>query len=319
MISRSISLFSPKTSPGVSAGLWTITAFAVPFLALACVFTGCSSNDDAGGDNDGAGAGGAAGAEAATDAGGEPGDEGITLSWMVRALGETLLPDWISAPALEGVEVCLIESVDIPCVYTDEQGVFELSGVPTNSELLLTFTKEGYESHLVAVRTGWESPDSVPGATQPLMIEKGRLAQASEASGVVLDEDKGRISVVTTDHTALNSPSGRLSLFIDPPAGDGPLFFDNNLNLVPEATGLSEEIVLAVFANLDEGGYVISWEVEEPEKMSCAISQIDSNLIILGLPAERPDAMRVKVRPGFLSGNNGIVCTAIAGPAADAG
>ncbi len=371
-----------RTATRTAIRFWARRAIPALILALACIFAGCTSDDGADADDNGAGneaggeAGGGegggdeagrgtspvnggvggdeaapdagdeaapdagdepapdagdepapdagdepapdAGGEPAPDAGGEPSDEGINLRWMVRALGERLFPDWFMAPALEGVEVCLIESLDIPCVYTDEQGVFELSGLPTNSELLLTFTKEDYESYLVSVKTKLQSPVPLPGATQPLMIENGRLDQAFEASGVVVDEDKGRISIGSTDHTVFSSPPGRLSLSIDPPVGDGPIFFDNNLNLVPDATGLSEEIVLAIFANLDEGEYVISWEVEEPEKMSCAISQVDTDLVILGLPADQPDAMRVKVRPGFVSGHNSILCTATADPAADA-
>ncbi len=307
---KQASLFSRESSSGASAGLWARTAMAAPFLVLACVFAGCSSDDDAGGDNDGAGAGGAAGAEPAASL--------VALSWMVRPLGERVYPDWITEPGLQGVEVCLIESIDIPCVYTDEQGVFELPGVPTNSELLLTFTKEGYVSHLVSVRTGWESIEPLPGATQPLMFEKSHLDQAFDASGVVRDEDKGHVLIGSGDYFNLNTIPGRLSPSISPPVGEGPLFFHNNTSLVPEATGLSEEIVFAIFANLDKGEYVISWEVEEPENMSCAVAEIDSNVVILGLPAEQPDAIRVKVRPGFLSGPNVIECPA-ADPAADAG
>ncbi len=323
---KRVSLFKGKRSSGVSIRFWAERAIPALFLALACMFAGCDSDDDADADNSGAGGEGdsyeagaagtggkdaSAGAEGGTDAGSEPGDDGITLSWRVLPVGENFFY-WLFEPGLEGVEVCLIENVDIPCVSTNEDGVFVLPGVPKNSELLLTFTRQGYVPYLVSVRTGTANIEA-PEATQPFMMQKNRFDEEHDALGMVVDEDKGGINLVALDTSLRRSP-GRLSVSIHPQEGDGPLFWDTNLHIVPNATGLSEETPIATFLNLDKGEYVISWELEEPEYLTCGIlghislAGVSWNPLIYGLPAEQPNAMRVKVRPGFASGVSVIVC-----------
>jgi hypothetical protein len=322
---KHVSVVAGKTLPGVCTRFETRTVIwrtavwrtAVPalFLALACVFTGCESDEDADADKNGAGDGGAASAEAGTDAGGEPGDGRISLSWMVRQRGESL-SGFLQWPGLEGVEVCLIESVKIPCVYTDEEGFFVLSGVPANSELLLTFTREGYLSSLVSVKTGPISIDRPP-VFGTSMLEKGRFDEAFDTPGVAVDQSKGAIGVSAM--TFAGPIFSRLSISIEPPAGDGPFFLDNYFQIVSGATALSGETPAAIFINLEEGEYVIPWEIEEPEEMSCGLSGNETVGMTNGLLAEHPDAVRVKVRPGFHSGQNVIICSDVAGPDTDAG
>jgi hypothetical protein len=330
---RHLSVFTTEYPSGVSTRLRAGVALAALLLTLAGISASCTSDDDS--DSDGNEAGGAAGssqagssgsgdndgaggAEPEPDAGDGSGEEGITLSWTPRDLGDVKLYDWIEQPGLAGVEVCLIESVGIPCVYTDDTGLFELHGVPTNSEVLLTFSKEGYVPYLVSVRTGTD--DLIWSFyAQPLMEPQYRCDERFDAAGVVLDESKGHITVGTM--AVVGGPIyGPLTVSIDPPVGDGPFFLDNDLHAVPGATGLSEEVVAASFVNLEEGEYVISWENEAPEKMSCHLFRsIEQDLLAWGLPAEQPNALRVNVRAGLLSGGNAIECAPVADPAADAG
>ncbi len=327
---KRVSLFAGDSSSGISTRFWAKSPIPALLLALACMFAGCDSDDGADGASSEAGSGGtgandaSAGAQADTDAASDPGDDGVILSWKVRAVGESF-SDWFEWPALEGVEVCLIESINIPCVATDEEGVFVLPAVPKNSELLLTFAKEGYVPQLVSARTGTANIEA-PEATQPFMMQKNRndeeLDALFDALGVVVDEDKGGINVVAVD-ASLSGNAARLSLSIHPQKGDGPFFWDTNMHIVPNATRLSREMPVATFHNLDEGEYVISWDLEEPENISCGILGVrmdpPQSDVMYGLPAAQPDAMRVKVRPGFASGLNVIVCTPIADPDADAG
>jgi hypothetical protein len=326
---KHVSVVAGEILPGVCTRFGTRTAIwrtavwrtAAPalFLALACVFTGCESDEDADADKNGAGDGGAAADSGAarngagTDAGGEPAADGITLSWMVRAGEYRSVSNWITAPGLQGVEVCLIESVNIPCVGTDENGVFVLQGVPKNREVLLTFSKEGYYPYLVSVRTGTEDIVRIY-ATQPVMLDKSHNDEEMDAVGVVADQSKGHIVVAALDPSNVGTIAGPLSVSLDPAAGDGPFFWNTDVHIDPEATRLSPAIVLASFHNLDRGQYVVSWQIENPEQMSCVVQEP-----IWGLRAEQPNAMRVNVRPGFISGTNIIVCTPAADADADAG
>jgi hypothetical protein len=43
---------------------------------------------------------------------------------------------------LEGVEVCVYQHDEVPCVETDGEGAFELAGVAANSEPILTYTRD---------------------------------------------------------------------------------------------------------------------------------------------------------------------------------
>lgn len=311
---RHATICSTECPPGAVTRFQAGTVLAALLMALACAFAGCSSDDDSDSDGDGA----AGRAETEPDAGEEPGDEGITLSWAVRPLGETF-SGWAGQPGLEGVEVCLIESVDIPCVTTDEEGMFVLEGAPRNRELLLTFSKEGYIPCLVSVRTMRDDVE-VPWGTQPFMIDMESSEQdleALEAAGIVVDESKGAIEFAAADTQLTTGIPGRLSVSIEPAAGDGPVFYNTNLQIDPDATGLSDEIIAADFFNLEDGEYLISWEAEGPEKIECEIVGVSGIATVWGLPAARPDAMRVKVRAGFISPTM-ITCIAAADPA-DAG
>lgn len=329
---RHLSVLTSETLSGASVRFRATAAIAALLLALACVFTGCSSDDDDDGDNNGAagssqaGSGGSedddgtAGADPEPDAGEEPGDEGISLTWMVWSIdGDESITDWLSTGAPnEGVEVCLIENIDIPCVATDWRSAFVLPDVPKNSELLLTFTKEDYVPMLVSVKTAATSVDR-PALVQPLMTTTSLSDEWLDAAGVVLDESKGHMVVAAHQPGGLAPLPGRLSVSIDPATGDGPFYLDTNFQIDLNATGFSEEISGALFYNLEEGEYVVSWEIGEPEKMSCEIQFLDGYISIYGLLADQPNQMRVKVRAGYTSGLNSIACTATADPGADAG
>jgi hypothetical protein len=163
-----------KTSLDLLTRLY-VKKVVLPFLlAMVCAFASCSSDDDKQQDDkeaveDDTNKGEDGGRETDQDAGDQLGEDGITLSWKVTQNSESSLWDRLEQPRPEGVEVCLIESIDIPCVYTDDEGFFVLEGVPQNRELLLTFTKEDYLSFLVTARTGTSDFESAL-FTAPVMI-----------------------------------------------------------------------------------------------------------------------------------------------------
>src|ERR1051325_296540 len=83
---------------------------------------------------------GAAGA----DGGGGQGNGGgasdtAKLRWQVTELSSNPTP-----VGIEGVDICVHEHADIPCVKTDKDGFFDLPGLPRDTALNVTFAKTGY-------------------------------------------------------------------------------------------------------------------------------------------------------------------------------
>jgi hypothetical protein len=111
---------------------------------LACVgflfATGC-----------GDGGGGAAGDGASC------GEEGITLTGVVNEF--TLGKERQQFPPLERVKVCVHDDPSVPCVRTDDSGIFVLCNVPTNEDLILSFEKDGYVPSLRMIVTRTEDYD----------------------------------------------------------------------------------------------------------------------------------------------------------------
>ncbi len=301
------------------------TAIAILLLVFACAFVGCDSEDDGDDDNNtkgkdnGSGQAGTedetdrdAGNELASDAGDELNDDGVSLSWPIILFDESLGICSFPVTPLEGVEVCLIESIDIPCAYTDDQGIFVLQGVPKNRELLLTFNKQDYDSYLALVRTGTANIYS-PALHQPIMVTKKYSDELWDRTGVAPEDNKGAIILGALNETGLEVTPGRLSISIDPPVDDGPFFLDKLAVYDPNAIAVSTETPHAGYFNLDEGEYLISWEVQEPDNMTCSILGFDDvyaslSTYIFGLPAAEPNTLRIKVRAGFTS-QTAIMCT----------
>jgi hypothetical protein len=80
---------------------------------------------------------------------------------------------------------------------------------------------------------------------------------------------------------------------------------------------------LVSFYNADESEYRITWEVQEPEDMHCAILGFDeiygsAGGYMFGLPGAEPNTVRINVRAGFVSEST-IVCLLDTDVDADAG
>src|ERR1051325_10607769 len=92
---------------------------------------------------------GAAGA----DGGGGQGNGGgasdtAKLRWQVTELSSNPTP-----VGIEGVDICVHEHADIPCVKTDKDGFFDLPGLPRDTALNVTFEKTGYVPVLKSIET----------------------------------------------------------------------------------------------------------------------------------------------------------------------
>jgi hypothetical protein len=140
---------------------------------------------------------------------------------------------------------------------------------------------------------------------------------------VIQEEDKGGILFSATNDWVLDGPPGRVSISIDPPPDDGPFYWDDSVQNVADATEISTNAPLVSFFNADEGEYRITWEVQEPENMHCAILGFDeiygsAGGYIFGLPASVPNTVRIYVRAGFVSAGT-IVCLLDTDADADAG
>src|SRR6185436_10757228 len=93
----------------------------------------------------GGGAAGAAGAEAGAEAGPPITVTGQALEFTLSDAG---------SPPIVGMTVCVHEHPEVQCATTDSTGLFVLPGVPSGSELLLSFEKASYFPVLRTITTG---------------------------------------------------------------------------------------------------------------------------------------------------------------------
>lgn len=184
-----------------------------------------------------------------------------------------------ASPGVEGVEVCVHENSDVPCVMTDAKGKFALDGVPTEVAYLLTFHKDGYgkvvrqQPPAVADVTIYE-PDS--------RLAKVDIAEADlAAAGVTPDDTKGSIGfgAAVNNDAGTESPfafkvAGLLDLIflegytvsIDPKAGTGPVYRDADEEPDPSLTK-SSEAGYGFFVDLPPGDYSLTFE--HPDLKGC--------------------------------------------------
>jgi len=107
---------------------------------------------------------------------------------------------------------------------------------PANSDVTFEFTRDGYVSVLVGIRTGTKDLEVLPMADSATLSVKDVL---TASLGVTLDPEKGIIDVA--------APAGEgVKLAMEPPSGVGPLFTAG----------------LMIYANIDPGTITLSAEAQ---------------------------------------------------------
>jgi hypothetical protein len=277
---------------------WTGAAFVV-----AAAWVGGCGGDGAAGTPTPDGGGAGAGGEGPIQGPPEPSPLGLTH----RARVIELLPGvgggdpFLDGPGLGGVEVCVYDHPDVPCVATDDSGLYTLRGLPTNAELALTFQKDGYFSmarplvtedasvNIVGGNTG-EIGTGVPVASHPIpMLRIDALCPDGSCSflevhGSVAAQESGRggVFILAGARAGLAVTAGSVAAAYTGPA---PAY------AVDPALSATASGGRAILPNLEPGVAVISFESAE---WSCeAWFGGGAN----SLPSE-PGSIRVPVLPG---------------------
>ncbi len=76
---------------------------------------------------------------------------GVTLTGVVKEL--TPGKERQMYPTMDGVEVCVYQHDEVPCVTTGKAGTFSLCDVPKDSELMLSFKKDAYAQSMRMITT----------------------------------------------------------------------------------------------------------------------------------------------------------------------
>jgi hypothetical protein len=205
---------------------------------------------------------------------------------------------------LAGVSVCVYQNAAIPCVTTDANGIFIISGLPAASDIALTFHRDGYVPVLTAIATPNTDIDGLSGAGSPLLMP----SSTPSTTPVPIDiAHKGIVTVVAI----MPGPSGKptstgdvgAKISLSPMTGNGPYFLDQtNTVIVPSATSMVYEG--AVYFNLDPGEYEIA--IDDPNH-SC--SPLSSLLGLYGYPAP-PTSVKFPIVAGYGTSAVGFYCTA---------
>lgn len=190
------------------------TKFSILATFLSAGLTAACGSEDAGS----AGTGGAAGSAGSAGSGGS--------SATISVFGVT--GDFGSAPGsgvvTAGVEVCLLDQAEAPCVTSDNLGQYLLAGVPSNSAVAVRYAKAGFVPTIEPMTT----------RTDDLQVGVRLISEADAAAlaGVLgFTYPLGDTGVLAFEANGLYSGA---TATLDPAGGVGPFYLGDNG--VPSAT-----------------------------------------------------------------------------------
>jgi hypothetical protein len=248
-----------------------------------------------------------AGADSPSDAGFDgPSDAGFDV-----ATGSEEAPSDPGAgdggyQSLAGVSVCVYQNTAIPCVTTDANGMFTISGLPAVSDIALTFRRDGYVPVLTAIATPNTDIDGLSGAGSPLLMASSTVPSMTPVSIDIAN--KGSVTVVAVIPGSSGRPTDSTGdvgakISLSPMTGNGPYFLDQtNTAIVPSATSMVYEG--AVYFNLDPGDYAIT--IDDPDHRCSPLSPLVG---LYGYPAP-PTSVKFPIVAGYSTSAVGFYCTA---------
>lgn len=241
----------------------------------------------AGGASGADGGGGTGGADGGGGTGGTAGDAGTTtITGSIVGL--------VSGVAVSDLQVCLYQTPAVPCVKTDANGAYALSGVPANAEVLLEYTKASFLPTLVTVKTV-AGPMSVGQFLAPTVAEASALASLV---GITIDPTKGHILTTAFQGTP-GSFTGQdnVTNSITPKSGSGPYYL--NASNVPDTNlTVTSTAGIGLFANVSPGDVEVSMAHFTKTCQRLSTSWAGSTAA----------ASKVKVVAGYLTGGAGLQC-----------
>ena len=205
-------------------------------------------------------------------------------------------------PPLSGVQVCIYQDSSFPCVSTQADGTFTMPGLPIRSDVVLSFTKSGYQSYLLPIETA--STDMDGGAARIVMD----LASTYVPPGVTYDATKG--SVVAFAVTEGGPDGGSFvgvhdtTIALSPMSGSGPFFLDESGQIAPTTTTTFVGNT-ALYYNVDPGSYTLTYSnpTYDCEPISFPFGQF-------GIPVTTPaHSLKITVGTGYVTGIVGVLCT----------
>jgi hypothetical protein len=278
------------------------------WIGVVCALAiGCSEDKQAAtGSSPDGGAGGGAGS-GGKGSGGAPAANTSKLHWQVTELAAS---PTTPPPAIEGVDICVHEHAEIPCVKTDKDGFFDLAGLPRDTALNITFKKTGYVPTLKSIETSNTDMDAT--GNPPInMIAEGT---PPTDFGFTVDVTKGILSFfVIGPAEAGFGPLPGSTATLSPKAGNGPIYFGEE----PNSYDVNAKATYSFggnFYNLDEGDYKVTFAA--PPGNDCA--GISFPFSGWGVPVSGEPAVTAKVLPGHVTWQVGNFCT-VALPGGDAG
>lgn len=209
-------------------------------LALTCLLTFAGCGDD--GDADG-GTGGSSNTGGSTGTGGGGG-----APLLVSATG-TILDGFSNAP-MEGAEVCVIDPPDLGCATTGADGTFLLEGVPGNTRIRATASKDKYFPTLGVFDVGTENAE-----LNASLLTQNLIVAAYSAIGVDFDLELGAVAFIIQPQSPSDSVAG-WSGALTPAAGEGPYYLVGTA-LSATATETAEEGTGNII-NVPPGDYTLN-------------------------------------------------------------
>lgn len=241
---------------------------------------------------------------------GEP--VGITVTGVVKEF-ETDVERQKFEP-VAGVEVCVYQNEDIDCDVTTSQGTFELVGIPTDANVMLSFEKKDYAPALRMLATRQEDYD-ILAETALAKLSLG-VDQAKE-NGIPLESIQGgaiqffaaepgdgvlQVALLEGYDATLRNTDGTAAKCWDT---DGilapcrPLYLDENGKSDQQLIAASRTGVGA-FGNVPPGKYKLF--ISHPD-LDCK-----DHLPEAGWHAEEEDAVVVKVVDEWVTAQVGVFC-----------
>jgi hypothetical protein len=263
---------------------WKVTVFNTPT-------PGVIGGDSGSGD---AGAGDAGTTDATADGSADASDDG--------GIG--------AAPPLSGVQVCIYQNSAIPCVTSQDDGTFTLSGLPPRTDIALTFNKDGYLPALRPVQTASANMDG-----RDLPQQMIPASGSTPALGVSIDlQNKGQIqafavvlgNAVSDGGVGVASAPGT-QVALSPMSGNGPYFLNNQNQFDLSATTFQG--IVGNYYNVDPGTYTLTFTNPgfDCEPVSFPFSRD-------GWPLTTPaHSLKIVVAAGYTTGIVGTLCTKNAG------
>jgi hypothetical protein len=204
-------------------------------------------------------------------------------------------------PPIEGVDICVHEHAEIPCVKTDKDGFFDLAGLPRDTAVHITFNKTGLIPVLKTIETSNIDMDAT--GNPPINM----FAEAAPPTdlGFTVDVTKGVLNFfVIGPAEAGFGPLPGSTAALSPKSGNGPIYFGESASIY-DVNAKATFSFGGNFYNLDEGDYKVTFTA--PPGNNCA--GISFPFSGWGVPVANEAAVTAKVLPGYFTWQVGVFCT----------